>query len=66
MPDIWEKHPEVEEMILLQQQGMGTGDGMELLSSSESSDEEQDTALSKLTSHSNKFTALMDIKEDSD
>ena len=53
-------------MILLQQQGMGTGDSVELLSSSESSDEEQDNALSKLTSHSNKFTALMDIKEDSD
>ena len=63
VPDIWEKHPEVEEMILLQQQGMGTGDGVELLSSS---DEEQDNALSKLTSHSNKFTALMDMKEDSD
>ena len=57
----WEKHPEVERMILLQKQGMNTSDSGTLLSlTSESSDEEPD---SSLTVHSNKFTALQDMEE---
>lgn len=67
--DVWEKHDEVLEMILLQQRGLSSDETILLTSESDSEEEEEGTTREEDSMRldcSNKFAALLDIGEDSD